>query len=832
MTDIENGRAATPSPTGQTRTGMTAEALRHAISDHLVFSIARPAAVLTPVHYYRALSLAVRDRMQKRWMATTQDWLDLSCKVTCYLSAEFLMGPQLGNNLLNLGIEQQAREALAELGQDLDQILACEDEPGLGNGGLGRLAACYLDSLATLSRPAIGYGIRYEFGIFQQEISDGWQVEKTDNWLVHGNPWEIAKPDANYLVNWGGSTETYDDVTGRTRVRWVPQRVLKGISYDTPIQGYGVNNCNTLTLFSAAAVESFALEAFHTGDFYKAVDEEVVSETVSKVLYPNDEPEAGKRLRLMQQYFFVTCSLQDILRIHCERAGLPLNALPRKWAIQLNDTHPSIAVAELMRLLIDEHHMSFDEAWEIAVATFAYTNHTLLPEALESWPLAMFGEALPRHLELIYEINARFLDEVRARFPGDEDRVRRMSLIGEDGGKCVRMAHLATVGSHFVNGVAALHSELLKESVLKDFYEMWPERFGNVTNGVTPRRFLALSNPGLRGLLDETLGDGWLTDLQRLSGLESFVSDAAFRQRWRDIKRANKSRLAEYVHSVTGIELDPTWMFDVQVKRIHEYKRQHLMVLHIITLYHRLKTIPGYTIPPRAFIFGGKAAPGYFMAKRIIKLINAVGETVNADPEVNRCMKVVFLPNFNVKNAHLVYPAANLSEQISTAGKEASGTGNMKFMINGALTIGTLDGANVEIRQEAGAENFFLFGLTEDQVESVKAAGYRPTDYIDKDAELAAVLELIAHGEFTRGDSEVLRPVVDSLVHHDPFLALADYRSYVDCQEQVSKAWLDLDGWSRMSIRNTARSGRFSSDRAIAEYCDEIWHVGPMSVRL
>ncbi|BBZ33051.1 glycogen phosphorylase [Mycolicibacterium confluentis] len=830
--DLDDGLPQTPAPTGQTRSGMTAEALCAAVSDHLLYSIARPSVALTPDHYYRALSLAVRDRMQKRWMSTTQDWLDLSNKVTCYLSAEFLMGPQLGNNLINLQIEQQARDALAALGQNLDEILACEEEPGLGNGGLGRLAACYLDSLATLERPSIGYGIRYEFGIFKQEIADGWQVEKTDNWLAHGNPWEIEKPDASYFVNWGGHTEEYEDVTGKFRVRWVPHRVLKGTSYDTPVQGYGVNTCNTLTLWSARAVESFALEAFNTGDFYKAVDEEVVSETVSKVLYPNDEPEAGKRLRLLQQYFFVTCSLQDILSIHLNRVLLPLEALPEKWAIQLNDTHPSIAVAELMRLLIDEHQLSWDDAWSITVRTFGYTNHTLLPEALETWPLGMFGEALPRHLEIIYEINERFLDEVRDRFPDDEDRVRRMSLIGEDGGKCVRMAHLATVGSHAVNGVAALHSELLKASVLKDFYELWPERFGNVTNGVTPRRFLALSNPGLRGLLDETIGDGWLTDLSMLRGLEPYAEDPAFRERWREVKRANKARLAEYVHATTGIELDPSWMFDVQVKRIHEYKRQHLMVLHIIALYRRLKLNPSLTIPPRVFIFGGKAAPGYFMAKRIIKLINAVGETVNSDPQVNRFLKVVFLPNFNVKNAHLVYPAANLSEQISTAGKEASGTGNMKFMINGALTIGTLDGANVEIREEAGPENFFLFGLTEDQVEAAKRDGYSPATFIERDAELAAVLELIADGTFTHGDTEVLRPVVDNLIHHDTFLALADYRSYVDTQARVDAAWLKPDKWSHMSILNTARSGKFSSDRAIAEYCDEIWNVGPMSVEL
>ncbi|MCI4675776.1 glycogen/starch/alpha-glucan phosphorylase [Candidatus Mycolicibacterium alkanivorans] len=821
-----------PAPHEHSRTGLSPDALRRAISDHLTYSIARPAAALTAEHYYRALALAVRDRMQHRWMATTQDWLDQSNKVTCYLSAEFLMGPQLGNNLLNLGIEEQAREALAALGQEFDEIVACEEEPGLGNGGLGRLAACYLDSLATLERPSIGYGIRYEFGIFDQEIHHGWQVEKTDNWLVRGNPWEIDKPDASHIVNWGGHTEQYEDLAGHHRVRWIPQEVIKGVSYDTPIQGYGVNTCNTLTLWSARSVESFALEAFNTGDFYKAVEEEVAAEKVSKVLYPNDEPEAGKRLRLQQQYFFVSCSLQDILRIHTERAGLPLSALPQKWAIQLNDTHPSIAVAELMRLLVDDHHISWDDAWAITVETFAYTNHTLLPEALETWSLGIFGESLPRHLEIIYEINDRFLDEVRSRFPADEDRIARMSLIGEEHGQCVRMAHLATVGSHAVNGVAALHSELLKASVLKDFYELWPERFGNVTNGVTPRRFLALSNPGLRGLLDETIGDGWLTDLDQLRRLEDFIEDPAFRQRWREVKRANKKRLAEFVHSTTGVELDHTWMFDIQVKRIHEYKRQHLNVLHIITLYNRLKQNPGFAVAPRAFIFGGKAAPGYFMAKRIIRLITAVGATVNNDPDVNRFMKVVFLPNFNVQNAHLIYPAANLSEQISTAGKEASGTGNMKFMMNGALTIGTLDGANVEIREEAGAENFFLFGLTVDEVERIKAEGYRPASYIERDPELAEALELILDGAFTNGDTEILRPVVDNLIHHDPFLVLADYRSYVDCQAKVSAAWQDDDTWSRMSILNAARSGKFSSDRAIAEYCDEIWNVEPMPVVL
>lgn len=830
MTDVvQNSDTA---PHERSRTGLSADALRRGIIDHLRYSIGRPAAALRPEHYYRATALAVRDRMQDNRVASTQTSLDLGRKVTCYLSAEFLMGPQLGANLLNLGIEEAARAALAELGQDLDDVLACEEEPGLGNGGLGRLAACYLDSLATLERPAIGYGIRYEFGIFDQEIHDGWQVEKTDNWLDNGNPWEIAKPDVNYLVKWGGYSEHYVDGAGHDRVRWVPGRVLKGVAYDTPIQGYGVNTCNVLTLWSARAVKSFALEAFNTGDYYKAVEDEVNSETVTKVLYPNDEPEAGKRLRLLQQYFFVSCSLQHVLHIVDDLADLTVRDLPERFALQLNDTHPSIGVAELMRILVDQRHLDWDEAWAITVASFGYTNHTLLPEALETWPLAMFGESLPRHLEIIYEINRRFLDEVRAKFPGDEDRLRRMSLISEDGGKSVRMAHLATVGSHAVNGVAALHSELLKDSVLKDFYELWPERFSNKTNGVTPRRFLALANPGLRELLDDTIGDGWLTDLYKLRGLESVVDDPAFRVQWRAVKRANKERLAAFVRSTTGVELNPDWLFDVQVKRIHEYKRQHLNVLNIVTQYHRLKQNPGLQIAPRAFIFGGKAAPGYFLAKRIIKLINAVGETINNDPDVNRFLKVAFVPNFNVQNAHLIYPAADLSEQISTAGKEASGTGNMKFMINGALTIGTLDGANVEMRDEVGADNFFLFGLSVAEVERIKHEGYRPSAYVEANAELAAVLDLIAGGTFSRGDTDVFRPLVDNLRYDDPFLVLADYAAYVSCQQQVSAAWQDSAAWTRMSILNSARSGKFSSDRAIAEYCDDIWNVLPVTVKV
>ncbi|MFY9491028.1 MAG: glycogen/starch/alpha-glucan phosphorylase [Mycobacterium sp.] len=835
MSDII-GTSSAAEPPGypsveDSRTGMSAPALRQAIEDHLRYTLGRPSQLLQPQHYYHALALAVRDRMQERWTNTTQTYLDLSRKVAVYLSAEFLLGPHLGNNLLNLNLEQQARAALSELGQDFDEVLACEEEPGLGNGGLGRLAACYLESLATLQRPAIGYGIRYEFGIFDQDIRDGWQVERTDNWLASGNPWEIPKPEVNYQVGWGGRTERHTDDAGQRRVRWTPERVIKGVYYGTPIQGYGVNTCNTLTLWSANAVNALALDAFNAGDYYRAVEDQVVSENVTKVLYPNDEPEVGKQLRLLQQFFFVSCSLQDILRLIEQFAGLTAHELPNRVAVQLNDTHPSIAVAELMRLLVDERDFGWDDAWRITVATFAYTNHTLLPEALETWPLAMFERFLPRHLEIIYEINRRFLDEVRAKFPGDDERIRRMSLIGEGETRSIRMAHLATVGSHAVNGVAAMHSELVKTTILKDFHDMWPQRFSNKTNGVTPRRFVGLSNPGLRGLLDRTIGQGWMVDLDKLRGLEPYADNPTFQQEWVAVKRGNKARLSDYISARTGIALDPDWMFDVQVKRIHEYKRQHLNVLHIITLYNRLKQNPDLDIAPRAFIFGGKAAPGYFIAKRIIKLINSVGETVNNDPEVNGRLKVAFIPNFNVQNGQLIYPAADLSEQISTAGKEASGTGNMKFMMNGALTIGTLDGANVEMREEAGPENFFLFGLTVDDVHELQAKGYHPRDYVAGNPELAAAIASIREGRFSGGDTEVFAPLVSNLVDHDPFLVLADYADYIRCQQEVDRTWHDPKVWTRMSILNSARSGKFSSDRSIAEYCDEIWNVAPVTIK-
>jgi starch phosphorylase len=778
---------------------------------------------------YLALAYSVRDRLLHRWVRTSETYFRTRARTVCYLSAEFLMGPQLGNALVALGVEDEVRQAVRELGLDFEELLAQEEEPGLGNGGLGRLAACFMDSLATLQVPAIGYGIRYEFGIFDQSIRGGAQVESTDKWLQLGNPWEIPRPEIAFAVRLGGRTEAGRDEHGRYRVAWIPDRVVKGVAYDTPVPGYRVANTNLLRLFKAEAAESFDFEAFNLGDYYGAVEEKMASENITKVLYPNDEPLQGKRLRLEQQYFFVSCALQDMIRLHRQTAA-GVQGFAGKFAVQLNDTHPALAVAELMRLLVDEHGVDWEAAWETTRATFGYTNHTLLPEALERWPVELFGGLLPRHLEIVYEINRRFLDEVRARHPGDDERVRRVSLIDETGGRAVRMAHLACVGGHAVNGVAALHTELLKRDVLRDFAELFPERFSNKTNGVTPRRFLLLVNPGLARLLEGAVGEGFARDLDRLRGLEPRAADAGFREEWRRVKRANKEALAEELRRRAGVAADPGSLFDVQVKRIHEYKRQHLNLLHAVTLYQRLKSDPGYDPPPRTVIFGGKAAPGYAMAKLIIRAIHAVAEVVNADPRVRDRLRVAFLPDYNVKNCQHIFPGAELSEQISTAGKEASGTGNMKFALNGALTIGTLDGANVEIRQEVGAENFFLFGLTVEEVYDLKARGYRPRERYDADADLREALDALAGGAFTGGDRELLRPLVDSLLRDDPYLVLADYRSYLEAQAAVERAWRDAESWTGMSILNVARSGMFSSDRAIREYCRDIWNVSPHPV--
>jgi glycogen phosphorylase len=803
--------------------------LQAAIEENLFRMLGRFPEIATRHDYYLAVAYTVRDRMLRRWVDTATTYFENASRTACYLSAEFLIGPQLGRNLISLSIEHAMRQALKEMGQDLDELIDEEDEPGLGNGGLGRLAACYMESMATLQIPAIGYGIRYEFGIFKQEIQDGWQVEKSDRWLRLGYPWEITRPEIAFEVKLGGHTEPYTDETGRYCVRWVPDRVVMGTPCDTLVQGYQVGTVNLLRLWKAEAHESFDFQAFNVGDYYRAVDKKIFSENITKVLYPNDEPAAGKQLRLEQQYFFASCSLQDMIRLYRQRATA-LDKLHEKYIVQLNDTHPTIAIAELMRLLVDEHRLEWQDAWKITTGMFAYTNHTLLPEALEKWPLALFARVLPRHLEIIYEINRRFLDDVQVRFPSDTGRLARLSLIEEGRERQVRMAHLACVGSRAINGVAALHTRLLEQTVLKDFFELWPEKFSNKTNGVTLRRFLLLANPGLSRLITDAIGEKWICQSERLRELERFASDAALIQRWRAVKLANKTRLAEAIQRTTGVRADPTSLFDVQVKRMHEYKRQHLNLLHAVTLYHRLKNNPRMEMSPRTIVFGGKSAPGYFMAKLIIKLINSVAEVVNRDRDVAGRLTIAFFPNFNVKTAQGIYPGADLSEQISTAGTEASGTGNMKFAFNGALTIGTLDGANVEIREEVGADNFFLFGMTADEVRRRRSQGYHPRDLYQADPELGAAIDLIASGAFSRGDRERFRPLVESLLESDPYLVLADYASYIECQEAVAAAFQDAGHWTRMSVLNVARMGKFSSDRAIWEYCRDIWHISPVPV--
>ena len=812
------------------RTGLDVATIKRAIADNLFYLQGKSPQTATLNDYYLALAYTVRDRLMPGWLATAQNYLDSNIKTVCYFSAEYLVGPHLSNNLVNLGIYERVIQAVEELRLNFAQLVEQEEEPGLGNGGLGRLAACYMDSLASLSVPAIGYGIRYEYGIFEQEIRDGWQFEISDKWLQYGNPWEIARPEAAVEVKFEGHTETYTDEAGKYRVRWIPGYVLQGIPCDTPISGYQVNTVNTMRLWKAEACKSFDFAKFNRGDYYGAVDNKVVSENLTKVLYPNDELNKGKKLRLQQQYFFVSCSLQDMIRIHLADVD-SLDNFHEKFAAQLNDTHPAIAVPELMRLLVDEHDLEWDKAWEITQNTLGYTNHTLLPEALEKWSLSLFASLLPRHLEIIYEINRHFLDSVKEQYPNDAQKLANLSLIDESNGKYVRMAHLACVGSHAINGVAELHTKLLKQSVLKDFYEIFPDKFNSKTNGVAPRRWMVLSNPRLSELITEKIGDGWIKDLSELKQLESFIDDAEFRQQWREAKQAIKQDLTDYSAEKIGVNVNPESLFDIQVKRIHEYKRQHLNVLYIITLYNRLKQNPDLDIVPRTFFFGGKAAPGYYMAKLIIKLINSVGEVVNNDPEVSDRLKVVFLPNYSVKLAQHVYPAADLSEQISMAGKEASGTGNMKFALNGGLTIGTLDGANVEIRQEVGEENFFLFGLKSDEVDELKAS-YNPYEYYANNSELKQAIDSIAAGEFSNGDRQLFKPLVDNLLHKDPFLLLADYQSYVECQDRVSQVYKDRENWTRMSILNVARMGKFSSDRSIREYCEDIWNTKAVPVEV
>jgi glycogen phosphorylase len=783
--------------------------------EKLYVEIAKFPGVATKNDHYLALSYAVRDRLLHRWVNSASHVLAHKRRTVIYLSAEYLIGPQLGANMMALGLEDTVREAVEELGLSLDEMIEHEEEPGLGNGGLGRLAACYMDSLATLGVSAVGHGLRYEFGIFDQGIRDGWQIERTDTWLRHGFPWEIRRYDVEHTVGFGGYTEH-----GAGGVKWHPERIVKGIPYDVPVAGYGTPHTNFLRLWSAQAAEEFDLDAFQVGEYWRAVETKIHSENLTKVVYPNDASPAGKQLRLEQQYFFVSCALQDSLRL-LKIAGAKVHEVADFLAIQLNDTHPTLAIPELMRLLVDVHGLGWDAAWAITERAFSYTNHTLMPEALETWPLPLVQRLLPRHLEIIFEINRRFLEVVRRRYPGDHARARRMSLIGEEGERQVRMAHLATVASHRVNGVAALHSHLLRETVLRDFAELWPERFTNVTNGVTPRRFLALANPRLRALIDEAIGEEWLRDLDKLVELERFADDAAFQQRWQAVKHANKVELAAHLHG----DLDPDALLDAQCKRIHEYKRQLLNVLHAIVLWDRIRRGEDTDVP-RTILIAGKAAPGYWNAKLTIRLAHGVGEMIAGDPRTRERLRLVFVPDFSVKVAQRIYPAADLSQQISTAGMEASGTGNMKFMMNGALTIGTLDGANVEIREAVGAEHFFLFGLTADEVLAKKRGAYHPAHVLARDAELAAAIDMVRGGLFSRGDTSTYEPLIDALLHRDPFLVLADFRAYAEAQRAVALAWRSPAIWLRSSILNVARSGRFSSDRSIREYAQKIWHVG------
>lgn len=808
----------------------TVDAFEQAFLHNLYYVRGTTPQSASPLDAYQTLALTVRDYLMERRRKTTEAHFAANPKFVYYFSAEYLMGRQLTQNLLYTGTWEIAEQAAARNGLRLRDFIHLDHEPGLGNGGLGRLAACFLDSLATLNVPAVGYGIRYEYGIFEQSFKDGWQVESPDTWLYYGNPWEFSQPDDMVEVGFGGRTERSAGDNGPVQVQWIPAETVMAEPNYMLVPGYDTETVNILRLWRARASREFDFQLFDMGDYEQAVEQKVYSENITKVLYPNDTTPQGKELRLRQQYFFVAASLRDIIRRFRFR-NTQWETFPDKVAIQLNDTHPVIGIAELMRILVDEEGVEWQAAWNITQRTFAYTCHTLMPEALEEWPVSLFERLLPRHLEIIYAINAQFLKEVRKRFPGEADRVARMSIIREQPERRVRMAHLAAVGSYSINGVAALQSRLLAEFTLRDFAELYPDRFNNKTNGVTPRRFMRLGNPRLCALIDDKLGPGWLNDLERLQGLESFVDDAGFRAAWREVKRQNKVELAALIKRRTGLEVDTDSIFDVMVKRLHEYKRQLLKALHIVTLYQRIKADPSAAMPARTFIFGAKAAPGYKMAKLIIKLINNIAEVVNNDPDVAGRLKVAFVPNFNVSSGERIYPAADISEQISMAGKEASGTGNMKFALNGALTVGTLDGANIEIRDLVGAEHFFLFGLTTEEVMALKAGGYNPLEYYSGNAELKRAIDAIAAGAFSDGDRDIFQPIVASLLTRDEFLVLADYAEYVRVSEEAAAAYYaDPAGWTRMSILNTARCGFFSSDRAMRQYCEEIWRVQPVQV--
>ncbi|MBL8949989.1 MAG: glycogen/starch/alpha-glucan phosphorylase [Myxococcaceae bacterium] len=805
------------------RAGLKPAEIRKSFVEHVEYTRGTSFDTATPYDKYMALAHSVRDRLAKSWVSTQRRYNAANAKRAYYLSAEYLLGRALGNNLINLGLYEASIEALRETGVDLAALLEMEPDAGLGNGGLGRLAACFLDSLATLGMPGMGYGIRYEFGIFTQQIVNGNQVERADEWLRFGNPWEIARPDRVVPVRFHGSVEQYQAPDGRRASRWVGGKTVLGVPYDTPIAGYGGHTVNTLRLWSARASAEFDFALFNDGDYERSVVEKNDTEVISKVLYPNDQNQAGRELRLKQEYFFVACSIADIMRRYV-RTESDLTKLPARAAIQLNDTHPAIAVAELMRVLVDEKRVPWEEAWAITTATFGYTNHTLLAEALEKWPVSLFEHLLPRHLQVIYEINHRFLRQVQIAWPFDNDRVGRMSIIEEGKEKYVRMAHLAVIGSHSVNGVAELHTNLLKRDVLSEFAQMYPDRFNNKTNGVTPRRWLLVCNPRLSKVISSAIGDKWVTDLERLHELERFATDASFVKAFAEAKSANKADLAAHLRDVMWLNVDPNAMFDVQVKRLHEYKRQLLNALHIVYLWVQARKEHHTLKVPRAFIFGAKSAPGYKMAKLIIRLINGIAEVVNSD-SARTGLQVAFVPNYRVSMAERIIPAADVSEQISTAGMEASGTGNMKFAMNGALTVGTLDGANIEIRNLVGPENFFLFGLTTDEVAAKKREGYRGRQVYETNTAVRDVIDLISSGFFSPEDRDLFKPLIDSLLDDDRYLVLADFDAYVKAQAAVADTYAQPEQWWRKAILNVARVGWFSSDRTIKEYAKDIWGI-------
>lgn len=810
-------------PAFGTRVGMDPPVLKRAVLDHLLYTCAKDLEDATPLDMYKALAHTLRDRLVHRWLATQRTYDELDVKRAYYLSSEFLVGRSLGLALLNLGLHDAAKRLMAERGLDLQTVLDQEGDPGLGNGGLGRLAACFLDSLATLQLPAVGYGIRYDYGIFEQRIEDGYQVERRDNWLQYGNAWEIPRHDLSQTVRFHGRVEMHKDERGRLRIEWLDTKEVTGLPHDSFIVGHEVNTVNTLRLWSARATRDFNLALFNEGDYRRAVEQKIDSENISKVLYPNDRTWEGKELRLKQQYFFVACSIADIIHSYKERHE-SFHDFPEKVSIQLNDTHPAIAVAELMRVLTDDEFLEWDLAWTIVQRTFGYTNHTLLPEALEKWPVVMFENLLPRHLQVIYEINRRFLRQVEIRWPSDADRIRRMSIIEEGDQRQVRMAHLATVGSFSVNGVARLHTELIKSDLMPDFYDLWPDRFNNKTNGVTPRRWMLHANPALCRLVTARIGREWIEgSLKHIKALQAFASDpATLDELWR-IKQHNKERLAMLIGEKAGTYVTPNSLFVVQVKRIHEYKRQILAILQVIALYTKLRTNPTLASTPRTYIFAGKAAAGYAAAKLHIKLINAVADVINFDPEIKNRIKVAFIPNYSVSLAEVIMPAADVSLQISLAGKEASGTGNMKFAMNGALTVGTLDGANVEIREEVGADNFYLFGMKANEAQALQRQGYNPTDFVNRSPMLREAIELIESGFFSPSDPELFRSVTDSLRYHDPFMVCADFDAYVQAEALAADDYNNHQEWSRRCLLNIAGSGKFSSDETIQQYADDIW---------